>query len=616
MLTRKRLLSVSLLAFAGLTFSGPVAGAVAAQQKTAPMVQVAETPSQKLNAFFEASFQRHLKRSPMTQTYLGIKDDYGKWDDLSDKKTDEDIRIVKEELDQLHRNFDVSKLDDQARLSYRLFERNAKEQIEGDRWRHYDYPVNQMFGVHSEAPALLINMHAIASEADAEAYISRLKGLEFLMSQVVDGLKIRAKEGIIAPKFVYAHARSDINNLLAGAPFDASGKDSPLLEDFRGKVEKLKIGDARKKALVVEAGKALLEEVKPGYATLMGELDALEKIATTDAGVWKFPQGDAFYAFELKKTTTTSLTADQIHNIGLAEVARIHGEMRKIMKKVGFKGDLQAFFQFMRTSERFHEPETEAGRADYMNKAHAYFDAMKARLGTAFATLPKADVEIKAVEPFREKTSVSAFYMQPAPDGGRPGYLYLNLYKVSLLSLDQLEALVYHEGIPGHHMQIAIAQELKGLPKFRKYGEYTAYVEGWGLYSEQVGKDMGFYRDPYSDYGRLSMEVWRAVRLVVDTGMHEKHWTREQAIDYFDKNSSRPHNDIVKEIERYIVMPGQATAYKIGMMKILELKQMAKDQLGPRFDIRQFHDVVLKNGAVPLDVLEENVKNWVAARKS
>jgi uncharacterized protein (DUF885 family) len=459
-------------------------------------------------------------------------------------------------------------------------------------------------------------MHSVTSEADAEAYISRLRGIKFLMSQIVDGLKIRAREGIIAPKFVYPHARSDIKNLLTGAPFDKSGKDSPLLADFRSKVEKLKLDEARKKALVADAEKALMESVKPGYAALNDEIDALDKISTRDDGAWKFPGGDAYYAYRLKKMTTTNLTADQIHKIGLSEVARIHGEMQGLMKKAGFKGDLQAFFQFIKTDKRFHEPETPEGGADYMKRAQAIFANMKARLPGEFGILPKADVVLKAVEPFREKSAASAFYEQPAPDGSRPGQVYLNLSDMSQLPIDQMEALLYHEGVPGHHMQIAIAQELQGVPKFRKFGDYTAYVEGWGLYAEHLGKDMGFYRDPYSDFGRLALEIWRAGRLVVDTGIHQKHWTREQAIAYLDKNTSSSHTDAVKEVERYIVIPGQATAYKIGMMKIMELRQMAKDQLGPKFDIRQFHDVILKDGAVPLDVLEENVKNWVAAKKN
>jgi uncharacterized protein (DUF885 family) len=613
---KKLMLSVSLMAFTAMAGLAPVAFS-ADTGKTAAVSSLPkiQTESERLNAFFEASFQKQLKRSPMEQTFLGIKDDYDKWDDISDKKADEDLAIVKQELATLHKDFDFNKLDEQSKLSYRLFERNARETIEGDHWRHDDYPVNQMFGYQSEIPAILMNMHRIDSEDDAKAYIARLKGIKFFMSQLTDQLKIRARQGVIAPKFVYPFVRSDIDNLLKGKPFDASPKDSPLLEDFRGKVEKLSIDNDRKKALIAAAEGALKDDVKPGYQMLLQELGDLEKVATTDAGVWKFPHGDAYYAFALKNHTTTDLTPDQIHTLGLSEVARIHKEMEALIKKVGFKGDLQAFFQFIKSDKRFHEPNTPEGRADYMKRAHTLLDAMKAKLPTEFATLPKADVEVKAVEPFREKTAVSAFYEQPAPDGSRPGRVYFNLYDMSRLPIYEMEALIYHEGIPGHHMQIAIAQELKGLPKFRKYGDYTAYVEGWGLYSERLGKDMGFYQDPYSDFGRLTMELWRAVRLVVDSGMHSKHWTREQAIDYFEKNTPIAHNELVKEVERYIVMPGQATAYKVGMMKIMSLRKMAQSQLGAKFDIREFHDVVLKNGAVPLEILEENVKSWIADKK-
>ena len=342
----------------------------------------------------------------------------------------------------------------------------------------------------------------------------------------------------------------------------------------------------------------------------------LEKRADDRDGAWKFPDGEAFYNNALARTTTTDLTAKEIHSIGLAEVARIHDEMRAIKDKVGFKGDLKAFMQFMKTDKQFYYPNTAEGKQRYLDEATALIDNMKSRLDELFIVKPKADLKVKAVEAFREKAAGKAFYQQPAPDGSRPGIYYANLYDMEAMPTYQMEALAYHEGIPGHHMQIAIAQELEGVPKFRKFGGYTAYVEGWGLYSELVPKEMGLYEDPYSDFGRLSMELWRACRLVVDTGIHAMKWTRQQGIDYYVNNTPNATSDGVKMVERHIVMPSQATAYKVGMLKILELREAAKEKLGDKFDIREFHDVVLKNGAVPLNVLEKFVDQWVAKKQA
>ena len=316
----------------------------------------------------------------------------------------------------------------------------------------------------------------------------------------------------------------------------------------------------------------------------------------------------------IRDRTTTDLSASDIHDLGLAEVERIHGQMQAIMKQVGFEGSLQEFFQHLQTEPRFTYEDSDAGRDAYLKEATRLIDVMKGELDAVFLTKPKADLEVRRVEAFREKAAGKAFYNRPAPDGSRPGYYYANLYKITDMPKYQMEALAYHEGIPGHHMQIAMAQELEGIPKFRKFGGYTAYTEGWGLYSEFLPKEMGFYEDPYSDFGRLAMEIWRAARLVVDTGLHDKKWTRQQAIDYLTTNTPNPLNDCVKAIERYIVMPGQATAYKIGMIKIQDLRADAKKRLGDKFDIREYHAVVLDSGPVPLNILEERVNDWVESK--
>ena len=565
------------------------------------------------NELFEQQFQEFLARSPEFKTFLGMKDDYGKWDNISPEFKKESFEITKRQLKEL-KEIDADKLDDATRLSLELSIRNHEQDIEDYKWRLHTYPVNQMYAVHTSAASLLINQHRVDDVSDAEAYISRLNGLPAHFDQLIANLKERADAGVIVPKFVFPYVISDGKNLITGAPFD-DGKDSTLYADFKGKVDKLEISDEEKAALVEKAKTAFIDSVKPAYEKLIAYLGELEKKATTDDGAWKLPDGDKFYQHRLNVYTTTDMTADEIHQKGLDEVKRIHDEMREIMKKVEFDGSLQEFFEFMRTDKQFYYPETEEGKQRYLKEATAIIDTMKGRLDELFITKPKADLVVKAVEPFREKSAGKAFYQRPAPDGSRPGIYYANLYKMSSMPTYQMEALAYHEGIPGHHMQLSIMQELENVPKFRKFGGYTAYTEGWGLYSELVPKEIGFYKDPYSDFGRLAMELWRACRLVVDTGMHSKKWTREEAIDWLAENSPNPQGDVVKAIERYIVMPGQATAYKIGMMKIVELRENAKQALGDKFDIREFHDVVLANGAVPLDVLEELVDEWVREKQ-
>jgi len=570
-----------------------------------------QTASQQANQLFDDIFDEGIDRNPMMQSYLGIKKDYDKWNDLSEENALKEFEITKQNLKRVQA-IDPKNLDKQTALSRKLFIQKLENQIADHKWRHHNYPVNQMHGFHSSIPAFLINQHSIADVKQAEDYISRLVGIEVLLGQLVDQLKIRQEKGIIAPKFVFPHVIGDSQNILTGAPFDDSA-DSTLLADFSGKIEKLEITDEEKQALLNKAKEALLEHVKPGYTALISYLQDLEKVADTRDGAWKFPDGETFYNNALKRTTTTDLTAEQIHEIGLKEVERIHNEMRSIMKKVNFDGDLAAFFEFMRHDKQFYYADDEAGRTRYLSEATALIDEMKGHLDELFITKPKADLVVKRVEAFREKSAGKAFYQQPAPDGTRPGYYYANLYKMEAMPTYQMAALAYHEGIPGHHMQIAMKQELKGIPKFRRFGGYTAYTEGWGLYSEMIPKEIGFYQDPYSDFGRLAMELWRACRLVVDTGIHVKKWTVEQGINYYVDNTPNAKSDAVKMAERHVVMPSQATAYKVGMLKIIELREKAKVALGDKFDIRQFHEVVLSSGPVPLNVLENLVDSYIGA---
>ena len=567
--------------------------------------------SAEVNEYFEEEFQKDVEESPMMQTRLGQKTNYGKWDNFSHLKYAEDRNKAKRRLGDL-KKIDPSSLDEETRLSYDLYLQKQENILEDYDFRFYNYPVNQMFGYHAELPAFLINMHRIDSISDAEAYISRLKGIPKVMEDVIGNLKIREQNGIMPPIFVFDRVLESSRNVIKGKPFGKSVENSALLEDFKSKIDDLEISQKKKKELISKAETALTKEVKPAYQNLIVFLETQQKRANSDAGAWKFPKGEEFYANALKRATTTNLSANQIHEIGLSEVARIHAEMEKIKKKVGFKGTLQDFFEFMRKDEQFYYANDSTGRNKYLTEARSIINTMKNDLDKLFLTKPEAELVVKAVEPFREKNAGKAFYQQPGKDGSRPGTYYANLYDMSAMPTYQMEALAYHEGIPGHHMQIAIAQELEEIPQFRKFSFYTAYVEGWGLYSELLPKEIGYYKDPYSDFGRLAMELWRSCRLVVDTGIHAKKWTREEGIAYYKENTPNAESDCIKMVERHIVMPGQATAYKIGMNKILELRENAKQELGQDFDIREFHDVILLDGAVPLNILEEKVDNWVS----
>ena len=569
--------------------------------------------SPEIVAFLDDLFLEELRESPQSMTYLGMRERYDEWNDISDTARNKNLDMTKQHLAKVVA-IDLSNANASVKLSVEMFIQQANQQIEGDQWRYHSYPVSQMRGVHSMIPSFLINQHLIADKEEAQAYIERITNSATLLEQVVEQLKIRQQKGIVAPKFVFPLVMASIDNILKGAPF-SQGPDSTIYADFKAKVAKLELSEADKNNLTLAASVALQDSLSPGYQNLLSVLRKLEAEATNDHGVWKFPNGEAFYNFALQRTTTTELTAEQIHSKGVYEVARIQGEMLEIMQAVGFEGDLQAFFDFMRNDPRFYFPDTPEGKQAYLDQATQLINDMNTRLDELFITKPKADLVVKAVEPFREASAGQAFYQRPAPDGSRPGTYFANLYKMGDMSKYNMEALAYHEGIPGHHMQISIAQELKNIPKFRLFGGYTVFSEGWGLYSESVPKEIGMYADPYSDFGRLSGELYRACRLVVDTGIHAKKWSREKALDYMNSNVPHSTNYNVRQIERYIVMPSQATAYKIGMLKIQELRAHAEASLGQKFDIRQFHDVVLKDGSVSLPILEDNVNNWISESK-
>jgi len=565
-----------------------------------------------LAAFFEEVHQAELDRSPLMQTSLGVKRDQGLWDDFSDAERLREVAIRENELERLQR-FDKFKLSAQSLISYQLFEKKLTHAIEDFRWRLHNYPVNQMFGVHTMLPSTLISQHTIEQEADARAYIQRLDGFPLAFDQLIADLELRADADIVPPAFVFPRVLGSCRNLLAGSPFESGQPENELLADFRTKVEQARFPDTLSRELMREAERAMIESVGPSYERLITALGQLNARAPSEVGVWTLPDGDAYYTHRLKRVTTQDWTPDTIHALGLSEVARIHDEMRDLMRRLGFDGTLQQYFKQMREDERFYLSNDEGGRQKYLALAREYLDEMRVRMPEFFRTLPKAPVELKAVEPYRAAAAGKAFYSSGTPDGKRPGIFYANLFDMAQMPTYQLEALVYHEAIPGHHLQNSIARELTDLPHFRRFGGYTVYGEGWGLYCESFPRQEGFYEDPYSDFGRLAMELWRACRLVVDSGLHNERWTREAAVEYLMENTPNPEGDCVKAIERYIVMPGQATAYTIGKLEIERMRREAEQLMGGRFDLRDFHEVILANGPLPLDVLESEVLDWSTA---
>jgi uncharacterized protein (DUF885 family) len=589
--------------------------AIAQTTATAPTAAAEVDQNAAITAFFEEYDAQQLALSPLSKSYRGIKDsDYGRWGDFTNAAEARANDAARSALKEMRARFDPAQLTPENRLSYRLFEKRAERNEAAFKYNDYGYVFDQMNGAQSELPAFLINIHRVDNKSDARAYVSRLYGIGPGMNQAIEQAKARAGQGIMPPKWVYPYVINDARNVITGAPFD-SGPDAPLFADFKGKVGKLNISQIEKDLLIADAAQALNSAVKKAYEALISEMTAQEKVAGTDDGVWRFKDGAGYYAERLANYTTTNMTPEQIHHLGLAQVARIHKEMGVVQKKMGVKGDLQAFFKYMRTEPKFYAPETAEGRALYLSETQKAKDAITPLLPKWFGTLPQAPLVVKPVEAFREKSAGKAFYQSPAPDGSRPGTYYANLYKMADMPLTEVEALFYHEGVPGHHLQLAIQTELKGVPAFRKFGGVTAYSEGWGLYSEKLAKDMGLYTDPARDFGRLQLELHRAIRLVVDSGLHYKRWSRETAIKYVEDNSADAPGGIVKAIERYIIYPGQATAYMVGRLKISELRDKAQKALGKKFDIRGFHDTVLKSGPVPLDVLEEQVDAWIASRK-
>jgi uncharacterized protein (DUF885 family) len=610
----KRLLPTLALLLAG---SGIALAQQAAPTAAAPATPAtsAESEDARLNQFLDAAFDEQIATNPQLLTQLGSKQLYDRLNDYTDAYRERQLQLGERHLAEMRRRFDPARLSPAGRLSFRLFEKQVEDARAAFPWRRHGFPATNNGSPMGNIPVFLINNHRVDSVQDAEAYVARLRDVERVMGEIGAGIREQAGAGIVPPAFNFAPVREDGRRILAGAPF-AEGADTPLFADFKAKVGRLQIAQAEKDRLIAAARDALTGPFRRGYEAMFATLDAIEPRARGNNGAWSLPDGGAFYAHRLRQSTTTGISAEEIHQTGLRQVARIHGEMERIKARVGFAGTLQQFFVHINEGAEFKYPNTDAGRQAYLADARRVIAQAMEAAPRWFRRLPQAPLEVRAVEAFRQETAAVAFYNRPSPDGSRPGIFYVNLADMNQVLRPQVEAIAYHEGAPGHHFQIALAQELPGVPKFRRFGGYGVYAEGWGLYAEGLGKEMGFYREPISEFGMLSTQLWRAIRLVVDTGIHHHRWTRERAIDYFMANGLLSRRDATKEVERYFNNPGQATSYMIGQLRILELRDRARRALGDRFDIRDFHAVVLENGAVPLDVLEELVDAWIASRRT
>jgi uncharacterized protein (DUF885 family) len=539
---------------------------------------------------------------------MGINGHNAHLDDVHPDRTDEFFEELKKFGEGLSQYKDED-LDANERLSKEIAQYLAGMLADAEPYRFHNYPANQMFGIQSAFPSFMDSSHQVHSVEDAENYISRLSELRRKHEQYLLGLKIREAKGIIPPRFVVDRVLEQMNDFVA-----TPAKENILYESLARKLGEAEgIDQAEIEELLSQAELQINETVYPAYELFINYFSELEAKAGTDDGYWHLPDGEAVYRLALRLFTTTDYTADEIHAIGLSEVARIQGEMLEIFAAEGIDVS-QVYTEAMdaySSLPEFYYEDSDEGRAQILEDYQAILDGIDAKMGEVFNIRPEAGLEVVRIPAFKEKTAPGAYYEQPSLDGTRPGRFYANLYDIKATPKFGMRTLAAHEGIPGHHFQVAIAMELEGMPLIRRFSLFTAYVEGWALYAERVAWEQGLMPTPADNIGRLGAELFRAVRLVVDTGIHHKRWTREEAIEYMQANTGMAESDVVSEVERYIVMPGQATAYKVGMMKILELRQKAMDSLGDQFDLRDFHDVVLKNGAVPLDILERIIDDYI-----
>ncbi|WP_137939792.1 DUF885 domain-containing protein [Chitinivorax sp. B] len=566
-----------------------------------------------IEAFYERIFMEEMMEQPETLTQLrlleprGITRHNGELDNLSLAQDDKRFRRLKQTTESLRR-YDTKGMRSDQRLTYDTLNWFTQNQLAGERFRYHSYPVNQLFGVQNSFPTFMVTMHPLTSKEDVAYYLARLGKVSIKFDQLLEQLKVRERKGIIPPTFVIDKVLEEMQGLIAMSP-----KQNLLYTHLDKKLATLKgLSEDDREAMLKQAERQIDDAVYPAYRQLISYMTALRAKSDNQAGVWKLPDGDAFYAYILKQRTTSDDTPQQVHELGLAEVARIQKEIRAIFKAQGHEGeDLASLIQQIGNDKRFLYPDSNEGRAQILADYKQILGEIDQGITKVFNVKPRAALDVQRIPQFKEKTSPGAYYEGPALDGSRPGVFFANLYDIKATTRWEMRTLAYHEGIPGHHFQIGIQQELEQVPTFRKFMSFTAYSEGWALYAERLAWEMGYQNNPYDNIGRLQGELFRAVRLVVDTGIHYKRWTREEAIDYMAQNTGIVLSDVTAEVERYIVMPGQACAYKVGMMKILSLRDKAKQVLGDRFELSAFHDVVLKNGAMPLKLLEKAVDHYI-----
>ena len=576
----------------------------------------AEVLTQEFNEWLDEQWEEELNFSPMSRTSLGLKIDYDLLDDYTLEGEERELQWLRSSVATMKENFNYEALTDDGKLSWDMWVHSLERVEQGIPFRGHQYLFGRG-GIHSGLPNFLINLHRVDSPEDMDAYLKRLREIDRVFGEVLTRAIDNAEAGIRQPKFAYNFAIDEIQRVTAGIPFksDYNTPNSPLWSDVQAKIDnllELDLIDKDTAQLYIGEARRILEgEVAKAYQEVLTWLEEDKLNVTDDArGVWALPNGEAYYNYRLTQMTTLSLSADEIHEIGLSEVDRLLGEMEVIKTRTGFDGSLSEFFDFVRKDPNNYYPGTEEGRQEYLSDNYAYLDSINEKLSDYFGRLPKADLEIRRVEAFREQDGAAQHYRGATPDGSRPGVYYSHMSDMSSLPKHQVEDVLYHEGNPGHHMQISIQQELTDVPLFRTQYFTTAFVEGWGLYAEWLAKEMGGFEDPMSDFGRLGGEIWRAIRLVVDTGIHSKMWTEEQAVSYFLENSDSSETTVRSEIQRYFASPGQATAYKIGMINIQQARSNAEAILGDEFDIRAFHDLVLGAGALPLPMLHARVESW------
>ena len=574
----------------------------------------------KIDWFYTRVFAQFALDNPEILTSLRILDQYG-LNFTADELSDTTPAAADQSLEKLKANYATFRSYDrdgyrgQELLSYDIWDFFMKTQVDGEPWRYHNFPVNQMFGVQSGLPNFMADQHLVLNKRDADNYVARLQKFPRSFAGVIEGLKLRDQAGILPRQFTVTKVLKQMRGFIEPAP--AEHMLYTTLQKKLDKIDADKIDQPTRDALLASVATEIENSVYPAYRELIAYFEEIQPRATSNDGVWSLPAGDEFYAYRVYTQTTTKLTADQIHDIGITEVERIALEMDQILRDAGnADGTIGARVRTLGEDPSQLYPDSDEGRQQILKDYMSMISEINAGLGDWFSVMPKAGVQVLRVPEFSQKTAPGAYYSPPSLDGARPGTFYANLRNVSEISKFGMRTLAYHEAVPGHHFQIAIAQELKGLPMFRKLIPFTAYAEGWALYSERVAWEAGFQSNPLDNLGRLQAEMFRAVRLVVDTGLHAKRWTRERAIGYMIDYTGMGDDEVEAEIERYLVNPAQALAYKVGMMKILELRERAKNALGDKFDIREFHDAVLKNGSMPMTLLERVVDEWIASKKS